>query len=160
VAVRVGIQVEGLKPLLRAFKQLEDEAQDEMKQSARELAEELAGLMRAAGKSLGKPRQAAAAANTVEVFQGTRLPNIRAGRGSRSGSQRDKDVTFGSEFGATRRFGWYSKGRYYDSVGKQFRPHRGAASYWFFKTAEENDERIGSKYAEALDRMADKWGRG
>ena len=28
------------------------------------------------------------------------------------------------------------------------------------KTIEDNDERIGAVYAEALDRIADKWGRG
>lgn len=155
MAITGRVRVEGLRETLRAFDQLSAGAQDELKQSADKLARELAQLVQAAGRSEG--RQAKLAANTVEVVQAKRLPVIRAGA---RGSKRDRAVTPGSEFGATRRFGWYSKGRYYDSVGKQFRPHRGAASYWFFTTIEANDERIGATYAEALDRMAEKWGRG
>lgn len=158
MAITGKVRVEGLRECLRAFDRLGAEAQDEMVQSANKLAKELAQLAQAAGKAEG--RQAKLAANTVDVFQGKRLPTIRAGA---KGSKRDRAVTLGSEFGATRKFGWYDPKkhpRYYDSAGKQYRPHRGAASYWFFKTIEENDERIGATYAEALDRMADKWGSG
>lgn len=158
MAIQRAVRVEGLRETLRAFDQLSAGAQEEMQQSADKLARELAQLAQAAGRSEG--RQAKLAANTVEVVKGKRLPTIRAGA---KGAKRDRDVTLGSEFGATRKFGWYDPKkhpRYYASRGKQFRPHRGAASYWFFKTIEENDERIGAVYAEALDRMADKWGRG
>lgn len=153
---RIGLEtrVTGSRELLRAFDRLSDGAQGEMEQSANELGKELAALARSAGKAEG--RQAKLAANTVEVVVGRRMPTIQAGR---SGSERDRAVTLGSEFGATRRFGWYRKGRYYDSRGKQYRPHLGRGSYWFFKTVEDNDARIGSKYAEALDRMAQTWGR-
>jgi hypothetical protein len=155
MAISRAVRVEGLRETLRAFDKLAAEAQAEMVESANKLAKELADLARAAGKAEG--RQAKLAANTVEVFKGKRLPTIRAGA---KGAKRDRAVTLGSEFGATRRFGWYAKGRYYDSVGRQYRPHQGAFSYWFFRTIEDNDKRIGAVYAEALDRMADKWGRG
>lgn len=161
MAIRHGIQVQGLREFRRACRTLGVEADAEMKRSAVELSKELANLVQAAGRAEG--RQARVAANTVEVFQGKGLPTIRAGQGSRSGSKRDKDVTLGSEFGATRKFGWYDPKkhpRYYDSVGKQYKPHRGSASYWFFTTVEANDARVGAKYAEALDRMANKWGAG
>jgi hypothetical protein len=158
MAIVRSVRVTNLRETMRAFDQLAAGAQDEMTQSANELARELAVLVQAAGQAEG--RQARAAANTVDVFQGKRLPTIRAGA---KGSKRDRALVLGSEFGATRKFGWYDPKkhpRYYDSVGKQFKPHRGAASYWFFTTVEANDARIGAKYAEALDRMAMKWGSG
>lgn len=157
MAITGKVRIEGLRECLRAFDKLGAGAEAELVETSDKLAASLARLVRAAGRSEG--RQAKLAANTVEVVKGRRMPTIQAGIGSSRGTRKQRAVTLGSEFGATRRFGWYAKGRYYDSVGKQYRPHRGAASYWFLDTI-TNSTQIGAAYEKALDRMADKWGRG
>lgn len=116
------VQVRGLNEVLRALDRLPKQARDEMRDYTTLLARELAVKIRAAGRA--DTRQSARAATTVRASRGL-TPTVTAG---------PHKLLFGSEFGATRRFGWYRKGRYHDSVGKQFRPHRGADSYWFFRT--------------------------
>lgn len=155
MALKANIRVEGLRETQRAFDQLAAGAQDELRDAATTLMRELEVLTKAAGRAEG--RQAKLAAETVEVVQTAKLPYLRAGG---KGPKRNRDVTKGSEFGATRRFGWYAKGRYYNSRGRQYRPHRGASSYWFFRTTEENGQRISAAYEAALDSIARKWAKG
>ena len=54
-------------------------------------------------------------------------------------------VLFGSEFGAKQY--------------PQFRPHRGASSYWFFQTVERNQDEIGQQWREMADEIIDRWNR-
>jgi hypothetical protein len=156
VPIRTSVRVEGVRETMRAFDQLGGDAQSEMIDASDTLAKRLARLARAAGRAEG--RQATLAANTVEVVKGKLLPTIQAGEGSSRGTRKQRAVTLGSEFGATRRFGWYAKGRYYDSVGKQYRRHH-TGSYWFLDTVAKSPL-IGLAYAKALDKIAEKWGRG
>ncbi len=120
------VEVRGLNEVLRALDRLPKQARDEMRQYSNLLARDLANSVRAAGRA--DSRQSARAARTVRATQGLK-PGVVAG---------PHPLLFGSEFGATRRFGWYAKPRYYDSVPRQFRPHRGASSYWFFREVERS----------------------
>ena len=69
-------------------------------------------------------------------------------------------LLFGSEFGMNRRSGWYADDRFRDSVGRQFRPHRGAGSYWFFKTAEQDQPEIQQALRETADEIVRNFGHG
>ena len=53
--------------------------------------------------------------------------------------------------------GWYRKVRYFDSDGRQFREHLGSHSYWFFKTAEENQPWMASQWHEVAAEVTRKW---
>lgn len=152
--LRVRIRIDGMRELLRAFDNLPEDAQQIVRDESFTLAEELAGLIVAAGHARGG--QAAMAADTVKAEKG-RAPTISAGK---RGPKKAKDVLFGSEFGATKRFGWYAAPRYKRTVPRQFPPHRGASSYWFFVTIENNEARIGSAYAGMLKSITDRWGSG
>ena len=153
MALRVRIRIEGMRELLRAYDRLPDEAKLVVQEESYLLAQELAGAIQVAGQMRG--RQAALAARTVRAEGGKRAPTITAGR---IGGKKAKGVLFGTEFGATRKFGWYNRYMYYGMPNKQFPPHRGAHSYWFFKTIERNEARIGQQYASMLRRIAEGWG--
>lgn len=148
------IRIEGATALLRAFDQLPDDAQRIVRERSEELARELVDAITVAAQMRG--RQAAMAASTVKVEPGNK-PVISAGK---RGPKKARGVLFGTEFGATRRFGWYSAGRYYNLPNKQFPPHRGSNSYWFYKTIDRNERRIGQAYVEMLDAISQQWGRG
>lgn len=150
----VRISSPDLRRTERAFEKLERDARDLAEQAGKDAAQDLAGLIRAFAGTQG--RQTARAADSVEVVGGS-PPKVQAGA---AGSQLARDLTPGTEFGATRRFGWYRKGRYYESEGKQFRPHIGRGSYWFFRTYEANKEAAFAKYGDALDKVAREWGSG
>ena len=148
------ISTPDLRATLRAFDKLGDDARNLAEQTGEDIAQELADKIRAFAGTQG--RQTARAADSVEVVGGN-PPRVQAGA---AGGQLARDLVLGTEFGATRRFGWYRRGRYYDSRGKQFRPHRGSASYWFFTTYEANKEAAFAKYADAVDDIARRWGAG
>lgn len=130
------VHVEGLSEVVRAFERLPGQADRNLRESARDLAEHLERLTKAAGRA--SSRQAARAAATVRVGGG----GVTAG---------PHPLLYGSEFGAFGRFGWYSAARYARSLGRQFRPHLGGGSYWFFRTAEN-----GPAVAEESRRLGDK----
>lgn len=144
----IRIRVEGVEEILRACRRLGPDAERELKRQARDIAETLADRIYYAGAA--DSRQSARAARSVRAVSGGAWPAIRASNSSR--------LLFGSEFGATRHFGWYSLPRYSDSFGKQFRPHLGGGSYWFFKTAEENQPWVESQWRAAADAVIRQWG--
>jgi hypothetical protein len=119
------VRIENLDNVVRALKRLPGQADEELKETARDLADKLSRITAAAGRS--SSRQAARAAGTVRVGGG----GVTAG---------PHPLLFGSEFGAFGRFGWYSAGRYARSPGRQFRPHLGGGSYWFFRTVDHSPE--------------------
>lgn len=147
--LRIRMQVEGIREVLAAVRELPPEAQDILRDGSYELSQLLAGRIRSAGMS-DSPQSARAAASVKAVRD--RMPVIRAG-----GTKRSSAVLFGSEFGATRKFGWYARGRYYDSAGKQFRPHRGASSYWFFATLEREQGALSAAYRRMADAVIERW---
>ena len=152
MAVRVRVRVDGVRELLRAYEELPDHAKHEAAVAATALAAELARY--AIFNAQARGRQGALAATAVKAEPGIK-PTVSAGR---KGTKRARAVVQGTEFGATRHFGWYAKGRYFDSEKKQFPPHLGANSYWFFKAQEDHGPRIGQRYAEALDQICRQWG--
>ena len=141
-----------LRSLQRAYSRVPATGQRAMRKASLKLAKDLARLTAAAGRAEGS--QAKLGARTVAAVPGA-IPRITAGE---KGSPRDRAVTLGSEFGATRRFGWYARARFYDSAGRQYKPHRGRASYWFFKTVDEAGPMITQEYVAALDEIAADWG--
>ncbi len=104
-------------------------------------------IMRTARGLASSNRQARAAARTLEVVR-DRFPTVQAGPEKR---------LEGSEFGATRRFGWYAKPRFWDSPLRQYRPHRGRASYWFHLAHERKRAEVEAGWGEALDAVVRKW---
>jgi hypothetical protein len=144
--IGIRVRIRGLREVIRATERLEPAVTQEVDRTIKRLAERLADLVRAAGRS--DTRQSARAAATVRVASGS-TPRVTAG---------PHDLLFGSEFGATRRFGWYAAGRYRASAGRQFRPHQGSASYWFFRAVEENQPVIDSEWAQAAEAVVRRWG--
>lgn len=154
MVIQIRVSTPDLNATVRAFRNFEQDAKDLADQAGTDVAQELAGLIRSFAGTQG--RQAARAAETVEAVGG-HPPKVQAGA---AGSQHARDLLPGSEFGATRHFGWYRKPRYYNSRGKQFPPHLGSGSYWFFRAYEANRERAIAQYGDALDDIVREWGSG
>lgn len=141
------INVRGAREVERALRALPDDARDEIDEARREVARGLAQRVRAAG--VADTLQSARAAQTVEASVSGRI-RVTAGPEVR---------LFGSEFGIRpmSRFGWYADARYEDSIGRQYRPHRGSASYWFFRTQEEEQPWVDRQWAQAADDIIRSW---
>lgn len=152
--VQVRISAPDLNRTLRAFRKLESDAQDLAEQVGQEVAQELADTIRAFAGSQG--RQTARAGESVEAIGGN-PPRVQAGE---AGSALSRILVPGTEFGATRKFGWYRRARYWDSQAKQFPPHRGSNSYWFFRTYEAEKPAAIARYVDRLDEIAREWGSG
>lgn len=138
------VTVYGDREVMRALRRLPDEANDELRDGAGRLAQMLARTARGLASS---NRQARAAARTVTIVR-DRFPTIAAGPEKR---------LKGSEFGITRRTGWYGKPRFWDSPQRQYRPHQGRSSYWFFLAQERRQAEIREGWNEVLDAVVRKW---
>lgn len=154
MAIRVRVRIEGLRELLRAYEELPDDAKAEVQEASNRLATELSHYARFNAQARG--RQATMAATTLKVEPGFK-PAVTAGK---RGTRAARAIVHGTEFGATRHFGWYSKRRYFDSDGKQFPPHWGSSTYWFFRAQEEHGPRIGQEYSDVLASICRQWGAG
>lgn len=154
----VTVRIDGAWRTLAAFRRLPEEADTQLRDASQRIAEALAPRVKAAAVAEG--RQAALMAGTVTVRR-DRLPMIQAGGTRRVGRHRRPAYTllFGSEFGANRRFGWYAKDRYRSSAGRQFRPHQGAHSYWFFSTVADNEELVDREWNKAADEIGESFAR-
>lgn len=140
------IKVNGAAAIKRAADQLPKNARDEIRKGTQKLSREMANIVRRAGRA--DSRQSARAASTVRARTGA-APGVLAG---------PHPLLFGSEFGANGRYGWYAAERYSNSTGRQFRPLRRGASYWFFKTAEREQPRVDRAAAEIIENIARRWG--
>jgi hypothetical protein len=141
------VTVRGDAEVIRALRQVPADGQRALVRRSNELAY---NLMRAQGRAArADGRQAARAAGTLRVIRGRTFPTVTAG---------PHDLLFGSEFGVKRRFGWYAKRRYFRSRPRQFKPHRGSASYWFFATEERFRPRTLAAWREAADDVIRQWG--
>lgn len=147
--LRVRVRIRGAREIVDAFDDLPAQAQDVVRDLSHELATDLATKVTAEGVSQGP--QTARAARSVKVKR-DRFPILTAG-----GTAKARAVLFGSEFGATRKFGWYRRARYYSSTGRQFRPHRGSASYWLFATVEREQPEIERTYEQMAERIIRQW---
>lgn len=140
------VRVTGLNEVIAALERLPGQAQREARAGAVKISRELANAIRQAGRA--SSRQAAVASRTVRTQTLGLTPNVIAG---------PHPLLFGSEFGATARFGWYRKGRYHASPKRQFRKHLGGGSYWFFVTAETEGPRLRAAYQDIADAIIRDW---
>lgn len=143
----IDVRIRGAREVERALRDLPDDAQRELDEAKREVAEGLAERVRAAG--FADTLQSARAAATVRADTSGATPSVTAGPEKR---------LFGSEFGVFRRFGWYAARRYVDSPARQYRRHRGSASYWFFQAAEDAQPWVDQQWRDAQDRIIRSWG--
>lgn len=155
----VTVHIDGAWETLAAFRRLPAEADTQLRDASQRIAEALVPQVQAAARAQGG--QAALMAGTVTA-RSDRLPMIQAGGSRRVGRNHAPayGLLFGSEFGAKGRFGWYSRARYRSSVGRQFNAHRGAASYWFFRTVENSEQRIDAEWNEAAQRIIESFTEG
>lgn len=147
--LRMKVRIEGADEVLRALAKLPADANKAMREQAKDIATSLADKMKYAARA--SSRQAAKLAPTVRESNVGVWPAITAG-GGRWGF-----LLFGSEFGATRHFGWYARARYFDSTGKQFPEHLGGGSHWFFATAEAQQPWVASEWSKAGDTVVREW---
>lgn len=147
MAARISVKVRGADEVIRAARKLPRNGRESLREEAHKLAVLIAA--RAVRNAGGQGRQARRAAQQVRVNPGSLFPTIEAGSDS---------LLFGSEFGATRKFGWYARGRYYASRGKQFPPHLGGGSYWFLRSVDDEQPTIERAWGAVLSDVVRKWG--
>lgn len=152
------VNIRGLRETIRAFGDLPKDASQELRTGSMKLAQSLAPKAAAAARSEGS--QAAAVASTVKARR-DRVPVVIAGGAKRVTKNRARagDLVAGSEFGihARSRFGWYAAGRYSHSAGRQYKPHQGAFSYWFFRAFEAAQPEIEREWLDMADAIIRKW---
>ncbi len=146
VAAGLNISTRGDREVLAAFDQLPRRADREIKDASERIARELANKIRRNARALG--RQDRRPSQTVRTARG-RTPQVVAG---------PHPLLFLSEFGMTRRTGWYSKGRYYDSPARQARPHLGRGSYWFFRTQDAERANVDGQWRAAAEAIVRGFG--
>lgn len=155
----VKVRITGVRETLAAFRDLPDDANQELRTRSKALAETLAAQVRAA--AVADSPQSALLAPTVKAGR-DRVPVITAGGARKVGRYRKPAgrLLFGSEFGSNRQSGWYFAPQYRGSDGRQWRPHAGRGSYWFFRTVEDNSARVDREWNAAADSIVRRWGRG
>lgn len=148
--LRLKVSIQGADEVIRACAKLPADARKELSAEAFDIAKVVTDRIKAAGRA--DSRQSARAARSVREVKAGAWPAIQAGNAGA------RPFLFGSEFGMTRHSGWYARGRYRSSTGRQFRPHLGSGSYWFFRTAESLQPYIESEWHKAADAVVRKWG--
>jgi hypothetical protein len=139
----VRVEIDGIFETLRALNKLPKEANDQIRKKSLELSKDLAGKAQRSGIAEGS--QAALVATTVKARR-DRVPVVAAGGTKRLGRNRKPayKLLFGSEFGADKL--------------KQYKPHIGSGSYWFFKTVDENKQEIAGEWRKAADEIVRSFG--
>ena len=153
----VRLHIVGARETLAALKALPADASVELRDASRRIAQTMQGRIRSAAVAEGG--QAAAVAKTVRARR-DRLPVVVAGGTRRVGRHRTPAyrLLFGSEFGMNQRSGWYARPRYASSVGRQYKPHRGRASYWFFTTVDDSQAEMVTEWRRAADTVIRRFG--
>lgn len=151
-ALVVRLRITGVRETLAALNRLPKEASQQLKDRSQKLAGDLAGKIRQAATREG--RQAAALAKTVRARR-DRLPVVQAGGTRKVGRHKAPawGLVFASEFGMNAKSGWYAKPRYEKETGRQYKPHLGRHSYWFFTTVDDNQAEIATQWREAADEV-------
>jgi inorganic triphosphatase YgiF len=142
-SLTVRVHIDGLRETLAALRNLPKDANNELREAATALAKEMATAAAASGRSQG--RQAMLVAATVRAAR-DRVPVVVAGGTKRIGSRRKPafKLLFGSEFGSNRL--------------RQYKPHLGSGSYWFFRTIEDEQVEISARWQKAADEIIAKFG--
>ena len=178
--VNMGIQIEGLRPLLRRLNQLPKTAQAELREAAQAIADDEAARIASAAR--GSDRQSAAVAGFVRSRK-DRVPAIAAGGTARtgvSGGATAGQLFFGAEFGggSTKKFTReVTETQYTTRTGKtrtrktfgaakfagrknttnQFRPHLGRTGYWFWPQLRADEARMLARWEQALEAIEREW---
>ena len=160
-----GAIVEGLDDTLKALNRIDKEAKKAVKDEVQKIANLLAREVAQAGRRTGDPRDAFVA----DTVRGTRerVPTIAIGKATRmnaAGNPRASDLMFGMEFGSsglgkdavdlpTRRGG---------RPGWRFpertpRLGRGNTGRWIYPTVRQQQDRVVSLWADALEKVAREW---
>lgn len=157
-ALTVRLQAPGMRETLAAFSRMPKNTNQELRTASLRIAKVLAESAKGASAI---DAQSAAVGTTVRAIK-DRVPVVQAGGSKRITSSRVPAwaLLFGSEFGATRRFGWYANPRYGNSEGRQFAPHQGRQGRWFFPTVEAEQGRIVAEWNRAADAIVRKFGTG
>ena len=167
-----GAAVDGLKETLRAFSRLDKDAQKAARDEVQKVANLLARELAAAGRATGDARNAHVASSirgtrerspVVKVGSAQRMAVRRRGQGPRA-----SDLMFGMEFGSTStasrggdnatvrggRPGW----RFPERTPRA-RGGRGNQGYWIMPRLREQQPRVVTLWANALEKAARDWGK-
>jgi hypothetical protein len=159
-----GAVVAGLNETLRAFRGLDKDAQKAVRDEVQKVANLLAREVAAAGS--GRTKRDAWVAGTVrgtrertpviKIGSAKRMPVSKGGQGPRA-----SDLMFGMEFGSSGgtdnetyrggRPGW----RFPDETPPK---KRGNVGTWIFPTVAQQQPRVVSLWADALETAARRWG--
>lgn len=145
-AVKIGVPVDGLRPMLDRIRALPKTAQNEVREAAQAIADDEAQRLRAAGSRAGG--LAARVAPTIKSRR-DRIPAIVGGGAKRVGDDgqgRSGDLFFGAEFGGQGR-----------RTTQQFKPHRGTDGYWFFNQLRDDQDRMMQRWMQVVDAIAREW---
>lgn len=155
----VKVRIDGLRETLAVLRYLPTEATKSLRDRTLDLSRSLAAQIQAAAVSEGS--QAALVAPTVKASY-DRVPAVTAGGNRRVGKKRVQahQVLFGSEFGQNRRTGWYFSRQYVNARGRQYKPHLGQHSYWFFRTVERNQREIATAWNKVATDITREFTRG
>lgn len=155
----VHLSTSGVRQTLRAFARLPKEASEQLRDASLDISKDLADDVAAAATARGA--QAALMAPTVKATR-DRVPALTAGGNKRVGRHKTPAhaLLFASEFGMNRRSGWYAAAQYAQSSGRQYPPHLGRNSYWFFTTVSDNEADISRRWEQAADSIIRAFGRG
>lgn len=166
MAVRMDLEVEGLKELWARIRELPRTAQQELREAAQAIADEEAGRIRSAASS--SDSQSSKLAGFIKSRR-DRVPAISAGGNRKpgySGGATAGQVFFGAEFGGRGkgmvRIGYRatkSGMRIVRGTTNQFRPHRGRKGYFFWPMLRADQERMLARYEAALAQIEREWAR-
>lgn len=158
-ALTVSVSTSGVRQVLKAFAKMPKEASEQLRDRSLALSKGLAVDVAAAARARGS--QAALMASTVKATR-DRVPSVTAGGLKRVGRHKAPAHTllFASEFGMTRRSGWYAASQYRFSTGRQYAPHVGRHSYWFFTTVSAREAENAREWDKAADAVIRAFRRG
>lgn len=155
-SVNVGLEIEGLRETIRAFRALDDQSKVEAKASSKRVAELLASAIRAATPTgdrrytnLGQTVRSTVGRNgTPGIDIGGRV-NPRV-----SGGGTPANLIIGMEFGANQagRNGWRFPPR-------TPRLGRGNEGYWVYPTARAKQREVVSLWQNSLNSIINDWSR-
>jgi hypothetical protein len=155
----IHIRIDGVRETIRAFNEMGRDANRDLRTETFKISDDLAVKLRVAAGADGN--QSRLMVPTIKARK-DRVPSVEAGGSKRVGRHGKPAgaLIFASEFGMSSRSGWYGRRRYRGSPGRQWHPHRGAASYWFFETVEDQTDNIQRRWLAVCDRLIRKWGAG
>lgn len=143
-SLTIGVQIDGVRETLAAFRNLPKEASDALRDASQELARKLALSAQRAAAGDSSP-QSALLVPTIRAGR-DRVPVVQAGGTRRVGRNRTPawKLLFGSEFGSNR----------YKQFGHK---HAGRTGYWLFPTVERERTTIARAWRQAADDVTRAW---